>query len=393
MRSSSTGCTLVAGVAVLALAACTDGSGPSADVVTIVAGDGQSGLPGETLPIPLQIRLTTNAGAPVAGVRVRWEVTGDIAIAQSSSTSGADGTAFATVVLGSQPGNAGVNAVTTAGTASFSVLVLDPCRFVAPLTLGQTVSGTITNRDCPLGDGTFFDIYGFSLTATRRVRLTMRSSAFDAFLFLVRGDTDVLGLDDDGGGGTDAQLDALLPPGTGYQVLANTLNPGESGPYSLQSADLDPDLPDCEVVWVETGVVVSQTLPNVSCTSPDNTLAVADHLLIVMGPSSIVTIEMTAAAFAAQTRIFASGAVVASGTAAGPGQTALASFALSSNQVGVVALQFSAADGAQAGGAYTMTVFRTQPGGIRDGGFPVPPAALRSAASATFPPLVTVPPR
>lgn len=67
----------------------------------VITGNGQTGTAGSTLPIPLGVRITTAAGAPVAGQRFRASVAvGGGTISPESGTTGADGSVSASWTLG-----------------------------------------------------------------------------------------------------------------------------------------------------------------------------------------------------------------------------------------------------------------------------------------------------
>jgi hypothetical protein len=72
--------------------------------------------------------------------------------------------------------------ITTATGASISV----PAFFctVTPIVFNQTLSGTLTSSGCPLGDGSFFDIYSFSVSTTTNVTVDVSSSQFSTFMFI-----------------------------------------------------------------------------------------------------------------------------------------------------------------------------------------------------------------
>ena len=109
----------------------------------------------------------------------------------------------------------------------------------SPISLNQTINGTLTTSSCPLGNGTFYNSYSFNANAGQQVAIAMTSSDFDAFLILNRPDGTVLATDDDSGGG----LNSRIPPGshffslpvTGtYTIWANAVDPADAtGAYSL----------------------------------------------------------------------------------------------------------------------------------------------------------------
>ena len=125
----------------------------------------------------------------------------------------------------------------------FAVTPADGCA-ATPISFGQTINGTLSTSDCPLDDGSFYDVYSFSATAGTQVSVLMQAS-FDTFLVLNNPDGSFLALDDDGGGGTNSRIPfgsgLLTLPTTGtYTIWANSFwAPGDPegdggvGAYSL----------------------------------------------------------------------------------------------------------------------------------------------------------------
>lgn len=79
-----------------------------APALSIDAGDGQAGLPGQPFPAPLVV-IADNAGTPAAGVGISWTVAGDATVLPAGPT-GADGRASATVTAGATAGPVQVTA-------------------------------------------------------------------------------------------------------------------------------------------------------------------------------------------------------------------------------------------------------------------------------------------
>jgi hypothetical protein len=119
-----------------------------------------------------------------------------------------------------------------AGMATAAVSAQEPIV----LQLGQPVSGTLPGDGPAMaGQGTFH-VYAVTVREGQRLHATLQSSDFDAFLSVMRpvgGVTELLGSDDDGGGGTDARLRWVAPAAGTYLVLAHALQPGSSGRYTL----------------------------------------------------------------------------------------------------------------------------------------------------------------
>ena len=104
------------------------------------------------------------------------------------------------------------------------------------LRLGEEIRGQLATGDAVLADDSFADVYVFRGEPGDRVSLTLRSAAFDAYLTvsaLDGGELTAVGQDDDGGGGTDAQVHVTVG-GTGmYAVQANSYGAGATGAYTL----------------------------------------------------------------------------------------------------------------------------------------------------------------
>lgn len=100
-------------LAALLLSACGGGSDlllPCSDdpaAVTLTQGNGQNGRVGEALPQPLVVAVTDAAGCPVEGTTVVFVLTDPApgaSLTPDTTTTNADGTATAQVVLGTRPG-------------------------------------------------------------------------------------------------------------------------------------------------------------------------------------------------------------------------------------------------------------------------------------------------
>jgi hypothetical protein len=87
-----------------------------------------------------------------------------------------------------------------------------------------------------LGDSSFFNQYAYRGNPGDRLRITLTSTEFDAYLRWGRvqdGWVEAEAYDDDSGGGTNAQLEVTVG-GTGvYAVQANSFSAGQTGAYSL----------------------------------------------------------------------------------------------------------------------------------------------------------------
>jgi hypothetical protein len=101
---------------------------------------------------------------------------------------------------------------------------------------GQTVTGALASTDPKAADESYYDAWAYEGRAGERLRITLRSKDFDAFLDVGQGLGEAfesIETDDDGAGGTDAQLEITLPRAGTYIIRANTLTANETGAYTL----------------------------------------------------------------------------------------------------------------------------------------------------------------
>lgn len=104
------------------------------------------------------------------------------------------------------------------------------------ITAGQTVSSELSAADQKLDDDSFYETWTFQGRAGESVIITLRSSAFDAFLQVRDSRGEVMSTDDDSGAGasgTDSQLTIVIPADGRIVIVANTLEAGETGAYTL----------------------------------------------------------------------------------------------------------------------------------------------------------------
>jgi hypothetical protein len=106
-----------------------------------------------------------------------------------------------------------------------------------PIAPGQTVTGTLAQTDAvDENDDSFYDSYLLHGRRGQRLRIEMRSDAFDTFLAFGRagGTWEASATDDDGlGEGTDSRLLVTLPEDGDYVIRANSVAQAAVGPYTL----------------------------------------------------------------------------------------------------------------------------------------------------------------
>ena len=112
------------------------------------------------------------------------------------------------------------------------------------IALGRSVEGRLSSSDPETVSGRYFDTWTFQVDRPSVVGIEMRSADIDAFVSLFRGSVatygESLGVDDDGGDGTDARLGMNLDAGT-YTVVATSFGASEVGAYEL-AVRLDEEL-------------------------------------------------------------------------------------------------------------------------------------------------------
>lgn len=106
---------------------------------------------------------------------------------------------------------------------------------------GQTVTAELTAADPAFDDSVRYDVWRFRTEPEHMYRVVMRSEDFDAFLAVgprVDGawacDCET---DDDGAGGTNAELHFTPGATETYEIRANALQPHRTGRYTLTLED------------------------------------------------------------------------------------------------------------------------------------------------------------
>ncbi|MBV8858798.1 MAG: pre-peptidase C-terminal domain-containing protein [Acidobacteria bacterium] len=229
------------------------------------------------------ISPTSNNGVPAAGAAGSVNVTTSAGCGWSAAsnvgwisiTSGANGTGNGSAGYSVQAntGNLSRTGTLTVAGSTFTVTQAAAASggcTATPIAVGQTLGGTLSNTDCKLTDGSFYDPYTFSGTAGQQVVLKMNSSAFDTFLFLLAPNGSVLASNDDGGGGTNSRIPPdsgvfTLPSSGTYTVLANSFAPATTGGYSLSLTAAQ----QCTVAGISPNQTLSATLSVTDCNLSD----------------------------------------------------------------------------------------------------------------------------
>ena len=155
---------------------------------------------------------------------------------------------------------------------------------------GQAVNGSLDRGDFLLtSDNTWADGYFYDGREGERITVTLRSSAFDAWLVVDDPNGPLRETNDDGAGGNDSRITVTLPHDGRYMIVANSLREGATGPYSLMvqsdrgsdrtragrgSAGTLEELERRELPWVGAGQTVNGRLTDADfLRSDDNTYA------------------------------------------------------------------------------------------------------------------------
>ena len=111
-------------------------------------------------------------------------------------------------------------------------LKVSACDQYGAISCGQTVSGTLTRKDCELSDGSFADFWEFQGVHGQPISVTMNSNQLDAYLILLDPLPETVALSNGGGGGTNARITYTLNSTGSWAIGANAA-PGETGSYTL----------------------------------------------------------------------------------------------------------------------------------------------------------------
>lgn len=123
------------------------------------------------------------------------------------------------------------------GQGLFSLELVDrgPQPEPGSLLVGATVRGALAEQDALTAEGAYMDVYRLHAKEGEKLRLTMVSNDFDAFIEIGRGEEDYtrLAFDDDGLSDTHAQLEWSAPDDGVYVIRARSYGPNQIGAYAL----------------------------------------------------------------------------------------------------------------------------------------------------------------
>jgi len=114
----------------------------------------------------------------------------------------------------------------------------------------QVFRAELTDGGDTMDDESFYNMHIVPAQAGEALDITLASAAFDAYLFLLDPDGDVLFEDDDSAQGTNARGSFIVPITGNYTAIVNTVEPESVGPYSLVVRRGTPD----EIMASEVGI-------------------------------------------------------------------------------------------------------------------------------------------
>lgn len=288
-------------LAVGGIVACSDAQTVATpQSLTVMAGDNQTGTPGQALPSALEVRVSDGDQRPYAGASVRWNVvSGDAEVDPATSTTDVLGIAATTLRLGTAAEVVVVEAqVDGLATVSFSATSLAECA-TADFEIGAPVQAALTSQDCLHRNGSASHNYNLTLAEPLSLLVTQTSTAFDTYLQVNDASGRLVAFNDDTSNDeSDSALRVFLAPGQ-YLISASGQGPDDLGEYTLSATIDDSPVTDCAFlhVWVVTDVQVEQELSGDDCALSDQAGNVyyADPYLLHLEEGTTVTLTQTSA--------------------------------------------------------------------------------------------------
>lgn len=187
-------------------------------------------------------------------------------------------------------------------TAQAPAAAQPPARVARP---GAPLEGTLTAEDPTFRPRGAFQAWRLEARAGQRYQITLRSREFDAYLWVARhvgGLTEEVAADDDGAGDTDARLRFRAAATTTYLVVAQALESGRTGAYSLQVEAL-PELPPARPVAIAIGEAKEGTLDDASPLLEDSGEEYRHQVFTFRGTGQRVRVTVRSGAFDAFVRV------------------------------------------------------------------------------------------
>lgn len=220
---------------------------------------GGNGIPGVTVTFAVQA-----GGGSVTGASVATDANGIATVGGWTLGAALGGNTLRATATGLPP----VDFTATA--------VADVCAKAAatPITVGQTVNGTLSLSDCvrPAPDLRNFDNYKLTLGATTAVQVDLDATGFDAYLYIFNFVNDTLVAEHDDivlGTNTDSRINITLPAGE-YLIRATSFDSLQTGTYVLSIAQ----------TTVGTAASLSINAGNGQIAAPGATVPIAPSVIV-----------------------------------------------------------------------------------------------------------------
>ena len=131
-------------------------------------------------------------------------------------------------------------------TSTFTPEVNALCTNFGRIGAGQIMNGTLAAASCKLPDGSLFDGWQTTVYGAGTLTITMHSTALDSFLILRNDTANVIAMDDNSGGGNDAQISVPVSGGQNYTIIASVASPtSKGGAYQISTVYTPADGETC----------------------------------------------------------------------------------------------------------------------------------------------------
>ena len=232
-------------------------------------------------------------GDPLGGASVVFTVTsGDGAVSGATVNTGANGVATVGAWTLGQTASTNTVDATVAGlpAVTFTANAGDPCRATPPYTIGANAGGRLGLADCQVSDGSFVDFWLTAIPGTATYLFNESSTDVDSYLLLLTTDYHVIAQNDNAGSTTHNSTIKAILPAQNFLVGANSLNPRETGNYSLTSGPTNNPVTNCEDVFVTPGITTDQSLQTTDCNQNG---FYSDDYIIFINTGQTITVTMT----------------------------------------------------------------------------------------------------
>lgn len=111
-------------------------------------------------------------------------------------------------------------------------------RDVVPLTLDQSLRGSLSTSDSRNDEGKYEDVYSFSAESGDSISVEMNATGLDTYLSLITPSGEVIENDDYQGSTDRSRIELTLPVSGRYRVIVSSYGSDETGDYSVALASI-----------------------------------------------------------------------------------------------------------------------------------------------------------